>query len=154
MIPVMTTISSGEQGPLRWRVSAALAVIARAALAPSGVEMATLREAAIVKKSPPTMVARARSSVVDDTARSDLEAQMRTILAARPRGIWSGQAQSRLVSAGTRVRMLDGFRFDADIGANGGEPSGKTGKDGQYTAPKTHILVTTQKPVRALAARH
>jgi hypothetical protein len=39
--------------------------------------------------------------------------------------------------------MLDGLRFDATLGKNG-EKAGQDGADGNYVAPKSHIIVTTQ----------
>ena len=39
--------------------------------------------------------------------------------------------------------MLDGLRFDAEIGKTG-EKAGSNGADGQYVEPKAHIIVTTQ----------
>ncbi len=109
--------------------------------------MATLprAEAAIKKLQPLYDGGKGEVTAADDTARSDLEAQMRTILGplAFP-GYGPGKLNlDSLYSGDEGFGMLDGLRFDADIGANG-EPSGKTGKDGQYVAPKTHILVTTQ----------
>ncbi|WP_157874604.1 hypothetical protein [Streptomyces sp. AcH 505] len=124
-----------------------LAVTVRAAPAPSGVEdgYVAAREAAIKKLKPLYDGGKGEVTAADDTARSDLEAQMRTILGplAFP-GYGPGKLNlDSLYSGDEGFGMLDGLRFDADIGANG-EPSGKTGKDGQYVAPKTHILVTTQ----------
>ena len=39
--------------------------------------------------------------------------------------------------------MLDGLRFDAELGKSG-EKAGGDGADGKYVEPKAHIIVTTQ----------
>src|SRR5665213_1017016 len=39
--------------------------------------------------------------------------------------------------------MLDGLRFDAELGKNG-EKAGANGADGKYVEPRSHIIVTTQ----------
>ncbi|HXL27733.1 MAG TPA: hypothetical protein VN968_00345, partial [Bradyrhizobium sp.] len=39
--------------------------------------------------------------------------------------------------------MLDGLRFDAELGTTG-ERAGGNGADGKYVEPKAHIIITTQ----------
>jgi hypothetical protein len=39
--------------------------------------------------------------------------------------------------------MLDGLRFDAELGTSG-ERAGGNGADGKYVEPKAHIIITTQ----------
>ncbi len=116
---------------------------ARAAPAPEDRYVAA-REAAIKTLKPLYDGGKAEAASADDTARADLEAQMRAILGplAFP-GYGPGKLNlDALYGSDQGFGMLDGLRFDADTGVNG-EPSG-TGKDDKYVAPKAHILVTTQ----------
>ncbi|HEY6255860.1 MAG TPA: hypothetical protein VIY51_08715 [Xanthobacteraceae bacterium] len=81
----------------------------------------------------------------EDAALAALEAQMRAILGPLH---YSGFGPAKLnldsLSAGDEgFGMLDGLRFDADIGKNG-EPAGKQDTDGKYVEPRAHIIVTTQ----------
>lgn len=118
----------------------------RAAPAPSAPEdrYVAAREAAIKKLKPLYDGGKADASSVDDTARADLEAQMRVILGPLTfPGYGPGKLNLDSLYGGDQgFGMLDGLRFDADTGVNG-EPSG-SGKDDRYVEPKTHILVTTQ----------
>ena len=102
------------------------------------------REAAIKKLKPLYDGGKGEVTAADDTARSDLEAQMRTILGplAFP-GYGPGKLNlDSLYSGDEGFGMLDGLRFDADIGANG-EPSGKTGKAGEAMPVETHVFLDT-----------
>jgi hypothetical protein len=81
-----------------------------------------------------------------DTARADLQAQMSAILGELNR---KGFGPATL-SLSTFYRgdegfgMLDGLRFDAELGTTG-ERVGGNGADGRYVEPKAHIIITTQK---------
>jgi hypothetical protein len=81
----------------------------------------------------------------EEAARADLAAQMRAILNETARGGFGpAKLHSDTFNQGDEgFGMLDGLRFDATLGKNG-EKAGQDGADGNYVAPKSHIIVTTQ----------
>jgi hypothetical protein len=81
----------------------------------------------------------------EDAARADLQAQMSAIL-NEPGRQGFGPAKlnlDTLFKGDQGFGMLDGLRFDAEIGKTG-EKAGSNGADGKYVEPKAHIIVTTQ----------
>jgi hypothetical protein len=81
----------------------------------------------------------------EDTARGELQAQMIAILGEPAR---KGFALPTLnldtfYKGDQGFGMLDGLRFDAEIG-KGGEKAGK-GDGDKYVEPKAHIIVTTER---------
>jgi hypothetical protein len=81
----------------------------------------------------------------EDAVQADLRAQMIAILGDLH---YSGFGPAKL-NLDTLYKndegfgMLDGLRFDAEIGKSG-EKAGSNGADGKYVEPKAHIIVTTQ----------
>jgi hypothetical protein len=81
----------------------------------------------------------------EDTTRGELQAQMIAILGEPAR---KGFAPPTLnldtfYKGDQGFGMLDGLRFDAEIG-KGGEKAGK-GDGDKYVEPKAHIIVTTER---------
>lgn len=81
----------------------------------------------------------------EDAAFADLKTQMIAILAEPDRkGFMPAKLNLDTLSKGDEgFGMLDGLRFDAELGENG-EKAGENGADGKYVEPKAHIIVTTQ----------
>jgi hypothetical protein len=81
----------------------------------------------------------------EEAARADLQSQMEAILNEKPRaGFGPAVLNIETFYKGDEgFGMLDGLRFDAELGANG-EKAGQNGADGKYVEPKAHILITTQ----------
>jgi hypothetical protein len=129
-------------------VVAALSSVGAAPLPPSPEDhyIAT-RDAAIEKFSPLYDAGKFDDAATkaEDAARADLQAQMTAILGER-RYKGFGPAKLNLetfYSGDEGFGMLDGLRFDAEVGKTG-EKAGGNGADGKYVEPKAHIIVTTQ----------
>jgi hypothetical protein len=80
----------------------------------------------------------------DEAARADLQAQMTAILGERKYpGFGPAKLNLDTLSKGDQgFGMLDGLRFDAELGKTG-EKAGQNGADGKYVEPRAHIIVTT-----------
>ena len=80
----------------------------------------------------------------EDAVRADLQAQMTAILGERKYpGFGAAKLNlDTLYKSDQGYGMLDGLRFDAEIGKTG-EKAGENGADGKYVEPKAHIIVTT-----------
>ncbi len=80
-----------------------------------------------------------------DAVRADLQAQMSAILGELNRkGFGPATLNLSTFSRGDEdFGMLDGLRFDAELGTTG-ERAGGNGADGKYVEPKAHIIITTQ----------
>ena len=80
----------------------------------------------------------------EEAVRTELQAQMTAILGElRYKGFGPARLNlDTLYKSDQGFGMLDGLRFDAEIGKSG-EPAGKNGADGKYVEPKSHIIVTT-----------
>ncbi|KJC56757.1 hypothetical protein UP10_32995 [Bradyrhizobium sp. LTSPM299] len=78
-------------------------------------------------------------------AREDLKAQMAAMLAEPARaGFAPAQINLDTLYKGDQgFGMLDGLRFDADAGLDGGKIGDKR-PDGSFVEPKAHIVVTTE----------
>ncbi len=79
------------------------------------------------------------------SARDDLKGQLAAILSepARP-GFAAAQLNlDTLYKGDMGFGMLDGLRFDADTGRDGGK-IGEKRPDGSFVEPKAHIVVTTE----------
>jgi hypothetical protein len=121
-------------------------VVAVSAPSPEARYIAT-RDAAIAKFSPLY-----DAGALDDAATkaeaaafADLQAQMSAILhePAR-RGFGAAKLNIETFYKGDEgFGMLDGLRFDSELGKNG-EKAGVTGADDKYVEPRSHIIVTTQ----------
>lgn len=82
----------------------------------------------------------------EEAARSELQAEMSSILAEPNRG---GFAQAKLnldtfYKGDQGFGMLDGLRFDAETGKTGAKAGGN-GADGKYVEPRAHVIVTTER---------
>jgi hypothetical protein len=117
-----------------------------APLAPEDKYVAT-RDAAINKLSPLY-----DAGALDDAATkaeaaafAELLAQMSAILKERARkGFGSAKLNiETFYKDDEGFGMLDGLRFDAELGKSG-EKAGGNGADGKYVEPRSHIIVTTQ----------
>jgi hypothetical protein len=80
----------------------------------------------------------------EDAVRADLQAQMMAILGERT---YPGFGAARLnldtlYKSDQGYGMLDGLRFDAEVGKTG-EKAGQNGADGKYVEPRAHLIVTT-----------
>jgi hypothetical protein len=75
---------------------------------------------------------------------ADLHSQMTAILGERTyKGFGPAKLNLDTLYKGDEgFGMLDGLRFDAEIG-KGGEKAGSNDADGKYVEPKAHIIVTT-----------
>jgi hypothetical protein len=82
---------------------------------------------------------------IEEAARADLKVQMEAILGEQRRAGYGPAALNldAFYKGDEGFGMLDGLRFDAELGANG-EKAGQNGADGKYVEPKSHIIVTTQ----------
>jgi hypothetical protein len=80
----------------------------------------------------------------EDAVRVDLQARMTAILGERKYpGFGAAKLNLDTLYKGDQgYGMLDGLRFDAEIGKTG-EKAGENGADGKYVEPKAHIIVTT-----------
>ena len=76
---------------------------------------------------------------------ADLLAKMQPIVAESGRkGFGPAKLNlDALYSGDQGFGLLDGLRFDSELGDNG-EKAGQNGRDGQYVEPKSHIIITTQ----------
>jgi hypothetical protein len=86
-----------------------------------------------------------RARKAEAAATAELGSQMRAILNEPAR---DGFGPARLnidtfYGSDEGFGTLDGLRFDALLGTNGGK-AGQDGAEGKYVAPKAHIIVTTQ----------
>jgi hypothetical protein len=125
---------------------AGIANAGAAPLSPEDQYIAT-RDAAIEKLSPLY-----DAGALDDAATkaeaaafADLLTQMTAIL-KEPARTGFGPAKLNIETfykGDEGFGMLDGLRFDAELGKRG-EKAGGNGADGQYVEPKAHIIVTTQ----------
>jgi len=84
-----------------------------------------------------------------DTARADLQAQMSAILGELNRkGFGPATLNLSTFYRGDEgFGILDGLRFDAELGTTGErerERAGGNGADGRYVEPKAHVIITTQ----------
>ncbi len=125
---------------------AGVASAGAAPLSPEDKYIAT-RDAAIKKLSPLY-----DAGALDDAATkaeaaafADLLVQMSAILKEPARkGFGPAKLNIETFYKGDEgFGMLDGLRFDADLGKTG-EKAGGDGADGKYVEPKAHIIVTTQ----------
>jgi hypothetical protein len=80
----------------------------------------------------------------EDAVRIDLQAQMTAILGERKYpGFGAAKLNLDTLYKGDQgYGMLDGLRFDAEVGKTG-EKAGENGADGKYVEPRAHIIVTT-----------
>jgi hypothetical protein len=81
----------------------------------------------------------------EDAARGELKTQLTAIL-SEPARTGYGPAQinlDTLYKGDMGFGMLDGLRFDAETGRDGGKIGDKR-PDGSFVEPKAHILVTTE----------
>jgi hypothetical protein len=105
------------------------------------------RDAAIEKFSPIYDAGKFDDTAkkAEDAAFADLKAQMSAILGELDRKGF-GPAKLNLdtfYKGDEGFGMLDGLRFDAEVGKTGAKAGGN-GADGKYIEPKAHIIVTTQ----------
>jgi hypothetical protein len=80
----------------------------------------------------------------EDAVRADLQAQMTAILGERKYpGFGAAKLNLDTLYKGDQgYGMLDGLRFDAEVG-KAGEKAGENGAGGKYVEPRSHIIVTT-----------
>ena len=127
----------------------AIAAASSAGAAPLKLEdrYVATRDAAIAKISTINSAGKSDDSArqAEDAALVDLQTQMSAILAEPDRkGFMPARLNLDTLSKGDEgFGLLDGLRFDAELGANG-EKAGENGADGKYVEPKAHIIVTTQ----------
>jgi hypothetical protein len=105
------------------------------------------RDAAIEKFSPIYDAGKFDDAAkkAEDAVLADLQAQMSAILGKLNRkGFGPAKINLETFYKGDEgFGMLDGLRFDAEVGKTG-EKAGGNGADGKYVEPNAHIIVTTQ----------
>jgi hypothetical protein len=146
-------VAAGKRPPGRRLISAAacaVAMLASAAAAPLKPSLEdryiATRDAAIERLQPIFDAGNAEDAAdkAEDAVRVDLQAQMTAILGELK---FSGFGPARLnldtlYKSDQGFGMLDGLRFDAEVGKAGAR-AGSNGADGNYVEPRAHIIVTT-----------